>query len=603
MKSFSTLLFLLPFAFNALAQDLSSQGYRILIENENAKQAELVWLRKHIGDFIQSCIADDEFCGATEYKAHFKRLNTYLQSSTSELIFVSEAESPIPFDVRDQTHRVAVTFLQNNAPVYINTDRINNLTIQEWLGILTHEMFHHLLYEDDAQRTLDRYGNIVQRYFVKNSQETDLGSLGSEDSRVLMYASEGIDVKILFQYKSPLSFNNKLASLDFGFNEPLEKCSANNLDLILHPRAQGFLFQPIQSTSFNPNQLRIQASSRISYACVNSDNTSSIDMSLELSFAFFLNFESVEALNLGLQQSKASFDPIKVTFDSQHFSSISQQGFFNRMLYRVESVKYNKKQYALGETIEVKATVFSAVPIDEEACLGFYTSPNFPYDLVRERFLFKNFDSCEILKDPFSKNLYNVLITSKVHDSFRSNQIKLDFVQFSVNGGSVLAYSRQPELISVDNELDIKPLRILSIEVHGDVKQTRFFNQPWTHKTEKNKKFSIEVILEGDHDIEHLATEFALWAELPGQQAYALALYMVSGVSPLFEDYVVEQLAGNKKKVTLNFEYISEYRSQKVLGIQVNRITFFTSDANFVEFISPDLMGVFFYTDSLFDHL
>ena len=156
----------LCFNFLAFAEEIHPS---VEISGSSLPEKQIRWLWHHRQDFIQACAMTN--CAQAEpLKTILPKLSQIISHSTDDqLQFKSEQANPGFFSSNlGETHRIAITGRQAGSPIYFNSDLLQNLTLENMVALIFHELTHHLGIADDSQRLPDQVGALLAKDFTSN---------------------------------------------------------------------------------------------------------------------------------------------------------------------------------------------------------------------------------------------------------------------------------------------------------------------------------------------------------------------------------------------------------------------------------------------------
>ena len=176
---------------------MSHADYQGELYGNSQTEREIKWVWRHLTDFVISCNASKVDCQNPKIKKVIAEMIDYLPKNDyanmsqwdTLLVFVSEKDRPDLFlSTAGEVHRVAVTELKKKSKVYINTDRMD-LPYETWIGLLAHEVIHHLGYTDDEQRLPDQVGAEIVKHTKSQIQLATLEQFKLPSSRIVTFNS------------------------------------------------------------------------------------------------------------------------------------------------------------------------------------------------------------------------------------------------------------------------------------------------------------------------------------------------------------------------------------------------------------------------------
>lgn len=114
---------------------------------------------------LQACTSDPALQNL------IKQIAAKRTSSQPNLLrFASGRANPDLFTAGNETHRMAVTRLSPDSEIYLNTDVIDSVAVEEAVGLLAHEVTHHLGIKDDEKRLPDRVASALRAFMVASTE-------------------------------------------------------------------------------------------------------------------------------------------------------------------------------------------------------------------------------------------------------------------------------------------------------------------------------------------------------------------------------------------------------------------------------------------------
>ena len=191
------------------------------IEGDSLQEKQLKWAWQHRKDFLKSCLVDKECSAQGPTKDLLTRIYRQMSSTSDQQIqFKSEKSNPGLFvSNQGDIHRIAMTSNRPGSPIYFNTDLIYGLNLENMVGVVFHELTHHLGIADDAQRLPDQVGAAMAKHFRKNTLRSPY--TGIENSKVesaVFQSSFGDEVKEEFFFTNFgfITDGHFFADSDFG---------------------------------------------------------------------------------------------------------------------------------------------------------------------------------------------------------------------------------------------------------------------------------------------------------------------------------------------------------------------------------------------------
>jgi len=593
MKFLKMTICLLVFYMSSAQGQTTNKLERVRMPSLDAKKAEIQWLWKHLPFFVMKCVQDADVCQSD--KKMLSEIGNYLLSSSSQIVFSDEKVLNLNFDLEQKNHRVALTQLTKNADIYINVNRMKNLSMSSWASLLVHESAHHLGYEDDNFGSLDLLGNRVAKYFLERSQETKIAGFGLDGSKILTFLSNDLELRSLLQISNPLdTFKpGETLSQDMSSLKALGQCAENKRLNVESIKSNGFNFRTLKYKNIG-DRLRVVGSNIINYSCIgNGGVVSPRKLMLELSTLVNLSVDSS-----GEQVSR--IDPIDLTF-SVHDENSAKLELNSRI--KIESVEYSSESVVPGDRLDVFVKVMVPSDVKIESCTGLYSGDEYSYHAINERLLFHEFDTCEIVSGPTGSGLYQLKLTLAVQNNFPSQKLHLDFIGFATESRAETAVSFDHKKVSLLNPLAPAPLKVVAYEIPG-YRKTTFKNIPFqsAYKIKQGVPFDLNLIYTGEQKILNVFFESEIYADFQIGASGFLKVEM-SGRGQLLKGHTVEVLQNNQKKLSLKLELPESLQGAHVLGFKLRKVIFQTNDSYFYELNTPSRLEFFFFTEDMEESL
>ena len=157
-----TLLFLFSWAHADVFDNGVDTGAYEIMPGANIVEQEISWAWKHLPDFLKACLHSSDCQLTNDQRKLIEELKpSFGLYKPATLRFLTEREGGFQSS-SGETERLALTGSRPGSEIKINTDRYgtpgHSLGVPFWMGILTHELVHHLGIPDDQNRIPDQLG-------------------------------------------------------------------------------------------------------------------------------------------------------------------------------------------------------------------------------------------------------------------------------------------------------------------------------------------------------------------------------------------------------------------------------------------------------------
>lgn len=196
----------------ALSSFSASAGDKVV---ENFYLSTLYNIRYNLSSYVYYCTYNDiKKCGLNEKEHRVLRKISSQITSTGQQVEFEISKDQSKFEIGNGAHRIAVTKLKPYSTIYFNANFFKSFEtapkISKLISIVVHEFGHHLGYTDNDERLLDRIGNAIEKFYIKNSQSIDLSRYGLPHiqlaiSNYLPLYKKGNDTPFM-KYKSFLAY-------------------------------------------------------------------------------------------------------------------------------------------------------------------------------------------------------------------------------------------------------------------------------------------------------------------------------------------------------------------------------------------------------------
>ncbi len=182
---------------------LSASAETTEIAGKNLSEKRIRWVWQNLSTVLFSCSQDKDNCGNPKYQALISQLLKLVPSESdfdvkawqSQLIFKHENEFDFNTDL-EESHRVAMTGLTPGSIIYFNLDRIERsqgvpYDYEFYVGILVHELVHHLGITDTNERWPDQIGSYIATYFKSKFLSSAQGMVSQKNVSLNVFNAEG----------------------------------------------------------------------------------------------------------------------------------------------------------------------------------------------------------------------------------------------------------------------------------------------------------------------------------------------------------------------------------------------------------------------------
>jgi hypothetical protein len=365
------------------------------VARHNARsQYEYVWnnLDRYIGKGIDNPagLSLDEYKVLMHISVLFEK-----EKNTTKIIYVSGIKHPKIFNITNGVHRIAATDNKPNATIYINTEMMANVNAEGIAAIFTHELGHHLGYQDDQDRVLDKIGTVVARAFRNETSTLDLSAIKIPNVSFM--------IQNMITPQDPMISTpaHRMASIYLGFG-----AGGFNLDQdyiysvikagyfkndcpkpesITFTYAAPFRWKSVPPSNQNPEGKTVEALSDFVIGCTDNGQTKIIKTSLFV-FSPIIKTNGYYILD---------YNKFTVQF-------VNPQG---QNLGVIDSIVFNKKIITKKDVWEGEARITMDDSNNFDSCMASLSNQNFPTTRDGE-LLAISFTSCQI--KPVGNNQYQV---------------------------------------------------------------------------------------------------------------------------------------------------------------------------------------------------
>lgn len=534
------------------------------IEGSTIAEKRIRWVWKNIGTFVASCMFDEKNCSTPPFKKVVDQLAGSVPMSSDfdveqwqkKIIFKSESEFNFVSD-QGEVHRIAMTGLQKEDPIYFNLDRISNsdgspLEYENYVGILIHELVHHLGYTDDDQRWPDQIGALLSNYFKNQTSYSPFTLVPGDRLGFIVFNSVGPMnwSAVAFEIQDQLV---DIRTWESGVTNPCR----TPYDMVTE--------QKIERPRWSARQLRIKdkalwvrGGASVTNKCVSAfgPNKDPYYMTSEL-------FSEVKLI-MPDNVSAANWISLRSKID---ISSVSLGSITDPVVLQLEknSIYTFKSDFSTVAISPAKTMVYD-VEIEDTAdnkftrCTGNLTSDEWPY--LQTAGIPKTIatTSCQITV--IDKNKKRVQLTYKIPDQVISQNIQLFNISLYTEQTLFLAYPQRPLITAIEG--NFKPGQSpLKVSFQDVTSLTNLGSETLTNSYKTTDSDLFTVVLDIQTKDELLRADFNSKVVLHVKDHLAAAGYG----GPI---EVEKQMIVNKKKTVQDGHTI--YQLQFQIPKQVNNI-------------------------------
>ena len=463
------------------------------VDGPHISVKKIIWAWMHRSDFLQSCLADKIKCGkADELQSYLLKISIILKNGQSTQIkFVSEKDNPDLFkSTAGETHRIAVTGSSVDSPIIFNLDRIQDLKTEQIIGIIYHELAHHIELDDDSFRKPDQIGARVAKHV---SEQLKVSYLNEEkypniQSGVFQFAvPENMDGTNSFGNFGYITDGLTLIDLSFNSFEAYPACDRDDAA----PMAQqidGALSWSLSKES------KVVVTTPIKNLCVWVDKVSKTAGSDIVGRGFIMRFDLD-------QDGRMKQDTIVTSLAQNIETQIDQVSTLQLIDYQL-----NHETFKAGETVEAKIKLKSFTELHAKDCTAGIAENSDPKQ-DNGWPVMDNVDSCLIISNVDS--IWTIQIKYKIGDMQKSGQYSLPVIRLSGEDKSDVGFLRllknEIKFTVLENLKAVNKIQFVSIKstdltelnLLGEypLKESYFYKQGslWTIEIRVKSKLKISV--------------------------------------------------------------------------------------------------------------
>ncbi len=571
-----------------------------LIEGASEKEKEIRWLWKYAGEIVRACARSGEECQKPEIKPIIDRLAAYFPSEPQlsasawgqRLQFKSEAANPGVFKTGEgEAHRLAVTELRADAPVIVNTDRMDGVDVNAWVGHLVHESVHHILVPDDERRIPDVVGAAVAAFAQRNFQYSDLDIVGHPEDRVIAFSAPAMDRPArVYMSMRDLAYDTSLTP-----NARVPICQPG----------EKFLGQKSESMFWRVNYIRgdqgylyARGSARVFNSCGGADGSSRV---VETSFIvqgelkFWERFDNRSAW----WTARSEWDAVSLA--GGNYDGYDAQVDLNRT-FAVESIDHESPQVEAGGTWRTKLVVYSTDGFVPATCGATLTGSRWFFHITGNMAMFSVYDECKVT--PLGEGRFQVDAATKIPQNAQPDLFRLAFVYFE--GADRIRYAipgGKPAFVEIVNSQAAPRMKATAWETAGLEPRTSMMGAPLQNsfRIEYDRPFFIDVGVRGTQQLKTHFLDIVLIVSYQGE-LHQMPWNPNVSEAPEFVERVEILPQPGGARVRYHLVLSSELKHSdglKVVGLKFRRASMETDDFTWVEANVPEFLKGVFLTDEV----
>ena len=493
---------------------------RTTIEGKSAKETEIRWVWKYLGEVVLSCASSPTDCQDPQVKAVVQKLTGYLplwkKADTWQplLQFVSEKTNPHLFrSSNGETHRIAVTATQVGSPIYINSDRMN-LPLSQWVGILAHEATHHLGFEDDQQRLPDVVGSAIASHFDNRSHISGLEEFGVPGSRMIVFntlapgrTAAGFFLVTTTSPKLPFA----LSDLELGSTSIQTFCRADEEYRGQETDAPYFNVTRIQ---FPQGIVSLRGTSNTLVTCV----SRSTHKSTVRNYTFIAKVDVHFGTPLDPLQPwwnlTGSIDPVTVGVghdDSKGYAMLASRSY---IFVSTETLTPNLNPGGLWKTRTVLKSVDGFIPT---RCGAFYSGANWAFQQKMDMPNYESFRSCQLTR--LGGNQWQVDAEVTLPAELQPDSFFIPLIMLQDSVGPRMVVPKKFTYMRLENPLAAPAMKAVAWQIQGLTKQETYQGIKLTHgySAEMGKPFFVDFEFAGPQSLVSGTIELQYLVNYSGQ--------------------------------------------------------------------------------------
>ncbi len=587
MKLIFSLLILFFFSLNSFSET------RELMVGTTQTERELRWTWKYLKEFTLSCSVSEE-CQDPEVLKVITELNLYLpffnedpNSRWSSLLkFVSEKENPDLFNTNNgESHRLAVTETNKFSPVYINTDRMH-LPLEQLVGIITHEVIHHLGYLDNSARLPDRVGAAVAAHFQKRILISNFEQYNLPWTRSLIFNSRSERLSIGFW-----SIAEDTYDIEWGDTLVVRLCSSNEIASR----------QYVSNPSWKPNRFRatsgivtLRGGGFVSLMCKNL--TTGLERRTQLFIGAEIDLQYPAPLDLkNWTEQTPTLLPENARLGTTDFLGDGLWG--PNQSFIILSTQHEKLTFVAGETWRSRILVQSLDGFKPKSCEVYFTGLNWSFWKHTGLPAPDMFNFCNLTE--LSNNQWQLDVEYKLPPNMQPDQLYMFLVRFPDRAGDRYAIPSAPVFVKVESPQALPAATFDSLDILGLTPIDSYNGSilKSSYKAKNNQTFQVQVFVKGEQELRD-----SLWSPVIGSSLVGVTVFVhhSNGLANIIWNGPPEQLSqiftgidftktSTGTRVTFNVRMPENFMGHSVATIKLDYVAFPTADHAWVEKESLDI--------------
>jgi hypothetical protein len=488
---------------------------RAALAGSEQKAREIHWAWRYMKDFSLSCLESKTECLQPDVREMVTKLSTYAPeyNSSSEiswanlLQFVSETVRPDLFkSTEGEVHRVAATELKMNSVVYINTDRMKGLELRDWIGILAHEMLHHLGYKDDQLRTLDKVGAELAKHFQRRALLSNFEQYGRPDLINLIFNSNATNRLSL----GMLTWPDGTYDIEWGNSVEATLCNTNETPVK----------QFVGSPTWRINRIQVKrgivtahGGGFVNALCQDKVTAQQRVNRLMIYEGIDLQFKAPLQLR-DWQNETPSVIPetIQITTSSNPADVV----WSPNQSFVVVSLKNENEVLRAGDTWKAQIILQS---LDEKfqptTCEVFYTGTEWSFWKQNRLPALAQFRSCAF--KGIGNGQFQIDIETTFPFNMRPDDFYIPLIRFPSANGDRFAVPTHPQFINVKNPEALPPPVFESYSVQGLANETEYKGDKLeeSYRARAGDVFTVDLIIKGPHQMSDVQLDIEFWSLRP----------------------------------------------------------------------------------------
>jgi hypothetical protein len=442
----------------AKSQDLAG-AYEVM-PGRNAIEQEIHWAFRQLPDFLKACSYSKE-CHLSPTQARLLQALTVQLSVKTELKFVTQKEGGFVSD-QGETERLAITARKPGSTIYINQDLYSrngqSLGLAFWMGLLAHELIHHLGIEDGSDRVPDQFGVQITQAVTAHLQRVAL----PVDSEDIQFFYLNLPIPNVLDFFKDFPKGEYFRSYVVDAKGLIGDASMSSLDRFIPycPNEQFFMTQVFpENASLNalagqPNKFTAQISFGSLTGCYNQARNN-----LHRQDLYYLHSVGVKYVNdryeLDLEsdfnwRESDSSDGVGVSIKSDIISS------------EIPSV------VKAGSKLIIQAQLKADPKYTIVGCAGWLTSPSWPIANQQTPFRISG-DDCRIQTTPVPGQ-YAIYFERLISDQVPTQDLELQYLCLEINdvtGDCIPGFPAKKTMIRIENKKQVVVAAATGIHFEG----------------------------------------------------------------------------------------------------------------------------------------